>query len=153
MHSECFSTKWMIFLRRKLSWVTARTSLPSMTVIPETRIVKKCKLSYRLPRKPQQVHTKTRYLLTFNYTRSSAEEKEEEEEENQCIDIYINRINRSLRARTIFVHSDLPWQKRVTDILIISSQWKPGIVIDIYIEIINIYMSVTLCSYSRAEWT
>ena len=30
----------------------------------------------------------------------------------------------------------LPWQKRVTDILIISSQWKPCVAIGIYLEVI-----------------
>ena len=54
-------------------------------------------------------------------------------------------LYRPLRARTIYVHSDLPWQKRVTDILIISSQWKHCIVIGIYLEIINIYICRLLC--------
>ena len=43
-----------------------------------------------------------------------------------------------LEPEPYYVHSDLPWQKRVTDILIISSQWKPCIVIGIYLEIINL---------------
>ena len=51
---------------------------------------------------------------------------------------------RPLRAKTVYVHSDLPWQKRVTDILIISSQWKPCIVIGIYLKIIYTYMVLAL---------
>ena len=43
---------------------------------------------------------------------------------------------RPIWATTVYVHSDLPWQKRVTNILIILSQWKPCIVIGIYLEII-----------------
>ena len=58
---------------------------------------------------------------------------------------------RPLRVRTVYVHSDLLRRKRVIDILIISSQWKPCImciVIGIYLEII---MSVTLFYHGGAE--
>ena len=64
---------------------------------------------------------------------------------------FIRVSYRPIRARTVYVHSDLPWQKKVTDILIISSQWKPCIVIGIYLIII--YMSVTLFCHGRAGWT
>ena len=58
---------------------------------------------------------------------------------------------RPLRAKTVYVYSDLPWQKRVTDdILIISSQWKPCIVIGINFEIC---MLVNLFCHGRSGWT